>query len=236
MTARRDRLAFVVTCEHGGHRIPARWRARFAGHDALLRSHRGWDFGALAMARALGAALGVEPIVSTVSRLLVDLNRSAGHPRLFSEVTRTLDAAARAQILREHWRPYRERVERAVREAIDAGCRVVHVSSHSFTPQLDGVPRQADVGLLYDPSDAFETDLCVRWRARLLARAPELRVRRNYPYRGRSDGLATHLRRVCPPGRYAGIELELNQRLLAGAAAGRLRADVVASLQEALAA
>ena len=31
------------------------------------------------------------------------------------------------------------------------GRRVIHISSHSFTPELNGKVRRADVGLLYDP-------------------------------------------------------------------------------------
>jgi hypothetical protein len=37
-------------------------------------------------------------------------------------------------------------------------------------------------------------------------------VRRNYPYRGSADGLTTHLRRLHPDGRYAGVEIEVNQK------------------------
>ena len=46
-------------------------------------------------------------------------------------------------------------------------------------------------------------------------------MRRNDPYRGASDGLTTRLRARFPAGRYRGIELEVNQRLLAGSAARR---------------
>ena len=35
---------------------------------------------------------------------------------------------------------------------------MIHVSSHSFTPELDGKVRRADVGLLYDPAPRGEVD------------------------------------------------------------------------------
>ena len=72
----------VITCEHGGNRIPAPYRDLFHTHQALLDSHRGYDPGALIMARALATAFAAPLVTSTVSRLLVDLNRSVGHPRL----------------------------------------------------------------------------------------------------------------------------------------------------------
>ena len=66
----------VVTCEHGGNRIPAPYRDLFHAHDALLDSHLGYDLGALNLARALAKAFAAPLVASTVSRLLVDLNRS----------------------------------------------------------------------------------------------------------------------------------------------------------------
>ena len=225
--------ALLVTCEHGGRNVPARYRALFAGQDALLRTHRGFDAGSLAMARDLADGLGAPLVSSTTTRLLVDLNRSMGHPRLFSEVTRGLPPAERERILDEHYRPYRRQVEERVATQRRP---VVHVSSHSFTPVLDGEVRNADIGLLYDPRRARERALAARWKAAILERQPGLRVRFNYPYAGRADGLTSAMRRRFPDARYAGIELEINQRCLppAGRAWSRLRRTVAAALADAL--
>jgi predicted N-formylglutamate amidohydrolase len=224
--------AYLITCEHGGNRIPAPQRRLFRGQRTLLDSHRGYDPGALAMARALASALRAPLVGSTVSRLLVDLNRSIGHPQLFSAATRGAPAKLRSAIVERHYRPYRAQVESLVGRSVSRGRRVVHVSSHSFTPELDGRLRNADVGLLYDPGRHAEAALCARWKASLATCAPELRVRRNYPYAGKSDGLTSHLRRCYPPRAYVGIELEVNQRIVFGG--GRpwtaLRGALVASL------
>jgi predicted N-formylglutamate amidohydrolase len=207
--------AFLVTCEHGGNAIPVAYRRLFRGRRALLDSHRGYDPGALAMARALADAFGAPLVASTVSRLVVDLNRSRGHPRLFSAATRGAPAAVRAQIVDRHYGPYRAHVERIVGAAVARGRRVIHVSSHSFTPELDGKVRRADVGLLYHPGRPGEARLCARWKAALAALEPGLRVRRNYPYAGKGDGLTAHLRSCFPPAAYIGIELEINQNIAA---------------------
>jgi hypothetical protein len=45
---------------------------------------------------------------------------------------------------------------------------------------------------------------------------PALRVRRNSPYPGSIDDLCTWLRWRHPTDRYVGVELEINQALLAG--------------------
>ena len=228
---------YLVTCEHGGNRIPPAYRNLFHAHQALLDSHRGYDPGALVMAKQLAAALRAPLIASTVSRLLIDLNRSIGHPHLYSEATRDAPATVRRQIVEHYYRPYRTKTERAVAQAIANGCRVIHFSSHSFTPELNGEVRNADIGLLYHPARAGEAALCERWRAALKACASEFVVRRNYPYAGKGDGLTAHLRRRFAAGAYIGIELELNQKhvLAAGRNWTLLRTAITESLCIALA-
>ncbi|HEY5861525.1 MAG TPA: N-formylglutamate amidohydrolase [Casimicrobiaceae bacterium] len=229
--------AFVITCEHGGNRVPAPYLRLFRRRHTLLASHRGYDPGARTMARRLATAFDAPLVISTVSRLLIDLNRSIGHPRLFSAATRSAPADVRACVIERYYRPYRTQVEGLVREAVSRGRCVVHVSSHSFTPVLNGSVRRADVGLLYDPARPGETALCARWKDSLAAMAPHLHVRRNYPYAGKGDGLTAHLRRTFSPAVYVGVELEVNQRIVF--AAGRpwtsLRRTLVDSLRAALA-
>src|SRR4051812_47221558 len=229
---RSDQL--LITCEHGGNRIPPRYRAAFATAGRALASHEGFDDGALELARELSRQLHAPIVYSTTSRLLIELNRSLGHPHAFSRYSRSLPRRARAHLVERYYLPYREAVESRVRSAHDR--RVVHVSCHSFTPRLAGVVRDADIGLLFDPRRRGEAELCERWRAALRRREPRLRVRRNYPYRGWADGLTTDLRRHYGERRYIGIELEVNQRFprADGERWRKLRSALIASLAEAL--
>lgn len=120
----------------------------------------------------------------------------------------------RENILARYYRPYRDEVEKAVASAIEQGRRVLHISSHSFTPVLDGKARETEIGLLYDPARKSERSLCDTWLEELQRALPEMRVRRNYPYRGTSDGLTAFLRTRHAGDSYAGIELEVNQKLV----------------------
>jgi predicted N-formylglutamate amidohydrolase len=205
--------ALVLSCEHGGNRIPARWARLFASSRAraLLRSHRGWDPGALALARQLARALRAPLLACTTSRLLADANRPRAHPRLFSSFTRDLPEDEKHAILGATHELHWHAVERAVRLALARHSRVLHLSIHSFTPVLNGVARNCDLGLLYDPARSSERELCERWQDALASTPSGLRVRRNHPYRGVSAALTTSLRGGLPPGRYLGVELELNQ-------------------------
>jgi len=224
-------ISLIVTCEHGGNRIPAPYKRLFEDAHALLATHRGYDAGALDVARRLARAFGAPLVVATVSRLLVDLNRSVGHRALYSDRSRALSAAQREHVLSLHYRPYRARVESSVERAVASGGRVVHVSSHSFTPVLRGERRNADVGLLYDPKRSGERALCDRWSRSLASRIAPLKVRRNYPYQGRNDGLTSYLRRRFEPDLYVGVELEMNQKHVRD---GRVPAAMVRALIESL--
>jgi predicted N-formylglutamate amidohydrolase len=233
---RKDLL--VISCEHGGCEVPREYAALFLGRDRLLTSHRGWDAGALEVASQMAAALGAPLYAATTTRLLVDLNRSIGHRQLFSEITRPLAPARRLEILDRHYRPHRQTVESQIARHIASGRRVIHVASHSFTPMLEGVPRQADVAWLYDPRRPGEVALAGAWRRALEQRGAQLRLRRNYPYQGRADGLTASLRRHHDAASYVGLELEVNQRFVeqGGGQWTRLRKMLVDSLQTALAA
>jgi predicted N-formylglutamate amidohydrolase len=230
-------VKLLFTCEHGGNRIPARYAPLFRAHEHALRSHRGYDIGALAYARELARAFAAPLVYSTTSRLLVELNRSAHHPSHFSRVTQSLPAEERERIAERHYWPYRTAVESHVASAANQGERVLHISCHSFTPRMDGVARTAEIGLLYDSARRHEARFCKAWQSTLKRLAPHWRVRRNYPYRGSDDGLTTYLRSRFAEHLYRGIEIEVNQKFPLGdtqiwRAARRV---LIASLRETLA-
>ncbi len=211
---RSHAAAVVVTCEHGGNRAPPEVAHLFTTEGDHLAGHGGFDAGALEMARALAAAFDAPLFYSTVTRLVVDQNRSIGHPKQFSKYTKGLPQSVRQALLDAHYRPMRREALAAVSDILKSGKTVIHLASHSFVPVWRGAVRSMDMGLLYDPRREGERALCAAWKSRLAAARPELRVRRNAPYRGVSDGHVTALRRRFPEG-YLGIELEVNQRFVA---------------------
>ena len=202
----------VFACEHASHSVPRRYRGLFRRGDALLDSHRGWDPGALELARALATRFGAPLFRGVVTRLLVDLNRSLQSPTLFSEYALRLEEKERLALLARYWEPYRHAVRHCLEEALAEGGVVLHFSVHSFTPKLRGETRRTDVGLLFDPRRTGEARFARALRAALQTELPELRIDMNEPYSGVSDGLTTTLRAEFPKARYLGIEFEVNQR------------------------
>jgi predicted N-formylglutamate amidohydrolase len=183
----------------------------------------------LALARLL--ARSSAPLLAVTRQLFIG-NRSATNPRIWSRFTKSLPKEERERILERWWRPHRDEVEGAVTKAIARGRRVVHVAVHSFTPELAGVVRDADIGLLYDSRRKREPELCRRWAAILRRLDPELRIRFNHPYSGAADGLTTALRRLHPESRYLGIELEINQAQVGAKCWRRFQKQIAESLRE----
>ena len=226
------RWQLLLTCEHARAAVPARLRRLFPPGPQLWASHRAYDAGALELAQALAARLGAPLLAGQVSRLLVDLNRSPTHPQLHARPVRALARPQRTALLERYYWPHRRAVTAAVQQLLRTGRPVLHLAVHSFTPVRAGLRRRADLGLLYDPQRAQERAAVAALLAALQPRLPRLRLRRNSPYRGTADGLPTHLRRVFADGAYAGIELEVNQRLVRGPGPRwpRLCQDIVAAL------
>jgi len=203
----------IISCEHASNRIPETLSHLFSSEDELLASHQGFDIGARQLAEFLSTSLEAPLHLAPYSRLVVDCNRSLGHPALFSMFTRPLPPLERETILFRHYHPYRQAVLQSVLDTVQQAGAALHIGVHSFTPVLHGKKRAADIGLLYDPARMPEKNICSWLSQSLNKKMPQFRTRCNYPYRGVSDGLIPTLRRSFLPERYIGIELELNQAL-----------------------
>lgn len=208
--------AVIITCEHATATVPVRWREPFRAGMQILDTHRAWDPGAMVLARQLARHFDAPLFRGLVTRLLVDLNRREDAGAVFSEYSRQFTPEQRTLLLNLYHRPFRVAVQDAVEDHVRRGRSVLHLSCHSFTPVLDGRERSAEIGLLFDPARTGENRLCRAWQTALRKALPDARVKLNYPYRGTSDGMTTWLRQRYPARRYAGIEIELNQKFAAG--------------------
>jgi predicted N-formylglutamate amidohydrolase len=231
----------LVTCEHASNRVPAEY-GRLGLSAKQLSQHIAWDPGAAAIARAIANRIGCPQHLAKWSRLVVDTNRRLGHPKMFAPVTFGVRVPGNARLtpeeearrLRKYYFPYRNAVTADVLELVSEAGGCLHLSVHSFTPVVGGKVRNADVGLLYDPHRTCEAAFTVRLR--LMLEAHGLRVRMNYPYLGTSDGFVSWFRKHFQPTRYAGLEIETNQRLLSSpATARRLQGVIAECVQLALA-
>ena len=202
----------VLSCEHASWQLPP---GVDLGVDPDVRSSQaGWDHGAFEIVEQLGEALGLAVHAGAFTRMFVDLNRPAEHADVIPTNSygaivpgnARLTAGDRAARIALFHTPYWEAIRREVAGRLHGGGGCLHLSSHSFDPSLDPAQRQFDIGVLYDPSHAFEADLAERLMFQL--RAAGLDVRANQPYTGVGPAVCTALRIENAGKPYAGIELE----------------------------
>jgi predicted N-formylglutamate amidohydrolase len=204
----------ILTCEHGGNKIPHAYLPYFRNAKKVLSTHRGWDIGALKVAKFLARDLKAPLLYAEVSRLLVDLNRTPTHPTAFSEFLDSLTAVEKNKVLKKYHSPYRDLVQQKVLSRVSKKQEVFHFSIHSFTPILNKIVRLCDIGVLYDPKRSLEKAVARNLQLQLKRSFPNFRIRMNYPYKGTGDGLTSTLRKRTLAKKYSGIEIELNQKLL----------------------
>lgn len=82
-------MKLVITCEHGGNKIPSAYAFAFKEHKDILKSHRGWDLGILDVFDFVKEEANFYK-ASRISRLLIENNRSLHHKDLFSPYTKIL--------------------------------------------------------------------------------------------------------------------------------------------------
>ncbi len=207
-----NKTQILITCEHGGNKIPRKYRYLFAGNESVLETHRGYDPGALEMAKTIVKQLQCPFVYETISRLLVEQNRSYHHKEVFSEYSLKLSESQKSELIRKIYDPYHEKVDSSIATAIRKNIFINHFSIHSFTPVLDGELRNADIGFLYDPSRKAELEIVDSIKNQLLNTIHGIKIRKNFPYRGNSDGQTTTLRKKYSEKHYSGIEIEISQK------------------------
>lgn len=201
--------SIVVTCEHAGNFVPAEYQYLFRNTHEVLQTHRGWDPGALTLATFFSSAWNARLFYCLTTRLLVEANRSLDNEQIFSEYTVHLNDREKQVILNQFYFPYRKSVEDLI---FRIERPVLHFSVHTFTPVLNEVIRETDIGLLFDPTRMGEYNLCNALRENLQEQLSELQIDFNEPYAGVDDGFTTAMRKQIPGNDYLGIELEVNQK------------------------
>lgn len=213
------KLKPLVTCEHAGNAVPNHYSYLFEGKEEILRSHRGWDPGAVQVAEMLSRELTAPYYICETTRLLVEPNRSLHSNSLFSEFSQSLNDNEKDQLLKEFYHPHRNAVEELIRVSPNP---ILHLSIHTFTPVWNGVEREVDVGLLFDPERTNEASFCEMYREKLAQTLERINIKFNEPYKGIDDGFTTYLRTRFDNERYLGIEIEINQKFAGSESMDRL--------------
>jgi predicted N-formylglutamate amidohydrolase len=204
-------MNLVITCEHAGNQVPECYTHLFTKAEAVLNSHRGWDPGAVEIAKFLATEFSAPLFTCETTRLLIEPNRSLDSHQLYSEYSQKLFETDHNVILEQYYYPHRNSVEEIIGKAAKPA---LHLSMHTFTPELNNVIREVDIGLLFDPERKGELNFCDKLSDSLEQHLPFLNIRFNEPYKGTDDGFTTYLRTKFADEEYLGIEIEVNQKYI----------------------
>ncbi|GIX42765.1 MAG: hypothetical protein KatS3mg129_2498 [Leptospiraceae bacterium] len=204
-------MNLLITCEHGGNQIPAKFKKVIFIDNNILNSHYGYDLGALDLANFLYKNLkhnySCYFLKNQITRLLIDFNRSLNHPCLFSRYSKNLPESYKLDLLNKY-HLFRNSAKAYIESKIKYKEQILHLSIHSFTPIFKKKVRKTEIGILFDPSREEEYHFAKIMKKKLI-----YKCHFNLPYRGISDGHTQSLRQLFPKY-YIGIEIEVNQKFL----------------------
>lgn len=156
------RSPFLLVSDHAGRAIPA--ALNDLGVSAMDRMrHIGWDIGIDGVGRILAGRLGSLLIEQVYSRLVIDCNRAPGHPTAIVTVSDGTSVPANAGLSAkdvtarrmEIFDPYHMRIGEELDRREDAGLETFLVALHSFTPEMGGVKRPWQAGVLHNHDPRF---------------------------------------------------------------------------------
>ncbi|MCG8405658.1 MAG: N-formylglutamate amidohydrolase [Phycisphaerales bacterium] len=177
----------LLICDHASCRFPQ--ALGNMGLDPFARRcHLAIDIGAGSLTEFLADSLGITAVLCQYSRLIVDCNRDLMDPGAFLEYgdgilvpgNRNLspsDRNARANSI--YW-PYHRAIDTQVQRLIGLGTVPAFIAVHSFTPVLNGIAREWEIGVLWDKDTSLKELFINDFRA------AGFHVGDNEPYSGKA--------------------------------------------------
>ncbi|WP_422862816.1 N-formylglutamate amidohydrolase [Endosaccharibacter trunci] len=229
---RRDgRSPWLLVVDHAGRAVPQALD-RLGLPDSEFERHIAWDIGVRGVSETLAVSLDATTIAQRFSRLVIDCNRTPGHPTSIAPVSdhtpieRNRVASAEERDARRDliFTPYQDAIAAEIARRQAAGQDTVLVAVHSFTPRMNGFDRPWHFGVLFNHERRLGQALL-----RLAEAEGDLVVGENEPYalsdvddytvpvQGERRGL------LC-------VELEIRQDLIADEAGQRAWADRLSRL------
>lgn len=222
---------FLLACEHASNHLPDGY-GTLGLEPADLKRHIAWDPGALPVAERMTAILDAQLVASRISRLVVDCNRPVDAPDLIWEISEStvipgnasLSQADREKRIDLAWRPFHDRLERAIAARQAAHQATCLVTIHTYTPVWKGFARPWHVGIIHDEDERLSRPLIEGLRAE-----PGLVVGDNEPYAPKDRVYYTLERHARPLGLPC-VMIEIRNDLVADAAGQAEWADRLARL------
>jgi predicted N-formylglutamate amidohydrolase len=177
----------LLVCDHASCRFPQ--ALGDMGLDPFARRcHLAIDIGAGKLTETIARSLGITAVIAQYSRLVVDCNRQLMDPGAFLEYGDGILVPGNRNLTQEqkdaradaiYW-PYHNAIDEQVTRLRAVGPKPAFISIHSFTPVLNGIVREVQMGVLWD-KDARLSDIFIEE-----FRAAGFLTGDNEPYSGRA--------------------------------------------------
>jgi predicted N-formylglutamate amidohydrolase len=177
----------LLVCDHASCRFPQ--ALGDMGLDPFARRcHLAIDIGAGKLTETIAKSLGVTAVIAQYSRLVVDCNRQLMDPGAFLEYgdgilvpgNRNLSQAEKDSRANAIYWPYHNAIDDQIKRLQALGPDPAFISVHSFTPVLNGIARDIQMGVLWD-KDSRLSDIFIEE-----FRAAGFLTGDNEPYSGRA--------------------------------------------------
>ncbi|WP_395331771.1 N-formylglutamate amidohydrolase [Novosphingobium sp. BL-8H] len=177
---------FLLIGDHAGSAVP-RALASLGMHADDLQRHIAIDIGVFGLGQAMALLLDAPFLYQVYSRLVIDCNRLPARPDAIPEVSdgtpipgnrHLADRERDARTAAIHG-PYHAAIASLLDARRTAGEQTILLSLHSFTPEMDGLTRPWEVGILHGSG---RTQFAHGLR-NALAEQADLVVGDNVPYR-----------------------------------------------------
>jgi predicted N-formylglutamate amidohydrolase len=214
----------LIVADHASNHVPDDIDLGIAPH--YFDDHIAYDPGTAPIARLMTEQSGFLAILSSASRLVVDLNRYPDELTAIPERSdgveipgNAIAAEEREARMQRFFQPYHDRIDTLISDLKPA----LVLSLHSFTPTLRSNPRLVrpwDIGILYNH---YET--ASRFALQFLEQEGVLNVGDQLPYSGKE--LNATMDRHCEIIGQPYFGAELRQDLIMGADGQRRFADIL---------
>lgn len=178
----------IIVSDHASRRVPSAL-GDLGLADGDFDKHIAYDIGAKLITRRLADRLNARAVMSTYSRLVIDLNRLPSDPSCIPTISDNILIPGNQDLSEEHIQcrveglhtPYHAAINREIAALWRRDDKPPAVFSiHSFTPTMNGQDRIWDIGVLWNRDPRLAVPLIEN-----LGLWDGLRIGDNEPYSGR---------------------------------------------------
>ncbi len=176
---------FIFLCDHASNFIPDEYDNLGLSEKERL-DHITWDPGSLKVSQILSKKLDAPIIHSTISRLVIDVNRRHDAKDLMPQISENtkildnenIDENERERRIKIYHTPYHDAISTLLDKRQKAGAEIILIAMHSFTPIYNGVSRPWEIGFIPCQDEDFTKQLFLN----IKENNPKMNVGWNKPY------------------------------------------------------